>query len=141
MNSSQCVESTQLVEQILAHLPDTQAIYLFGSHADGTDTDQSDLDLAVLLPPQRAYTTDQQLWWHLTEELGDLVSAPVDLINFYRASTVFQVQIMRTGQRIYCPEPKLCNEYEGRILSLYQKLNEERAEIIAAIRETGVIYG
>lgn len=141
MNNTDRIEPTLLVETILTSLPDTQAIYLFGSYVDGTAQEQSDLDVAVLLPSYRALTIAHALWWHLQEQLMDLVERPVDLINFYQASTVFQIQILRTGQRIYCPDPQSCNEYEGRMLSLYHKLNEERAEIIAAIRETGIIYG
>ena len=141
MNNAPPIEPTQLVEQVLTLLPETQAIYLFGSHANGTANAQSDLDLAVLLPPPRAFTTEQRIWWQITEQLSDLANCHVDLINFYRASTVFQIQIVRTGQRIYCPDPQSCDEYEGLLLSLYQKLNEERAEIITAIRETGIIYG
>ncbi len=140
MNNRDRIEPTRLVEEILTLLPDTQAIYLFGSYVDNTVQEPSDLDVAVLLP-YRSFTTAHTLWWQLQEQLMDLVERPVDLINFSQASTVFQIQILRTGQRIYCPDPQSCDEYEGRTLSLYQKLNEERAEIIAAIRETGIVYG
>ena len=100
MNNTDRIEPTLLVETILTSLPDTQAIYLFGSYVDGTAQEQSDLDVAVLLPSYRALTIAHVLWWQLQEQLMDLVERPVDLINFYQASTVFQIQILRTGQRM-----------------------------------------
>lgn len=94
MNSAYRIELAPLVQHILATLPETQAIYLFGSHAAQTANAQSDLDLALLLPPRLAFLLAHDLWWKLTDELSALA-----------------------------------------------KLNEERAEIMAAVRATGVIYG
>lgn len=141
MNTLTCVTVTQLCPKVLVLFPTTQAIYLFGSYSNGGVNEQSDLDLALLLPSQLAFTIDPAHWWQLQDELMSLFNCSVDLINLRQASTVFQVEILRTGQRIYCADPHLCNEYEGLVLSLYQKLNEERAAILSSIHETGIIYG
>ena len=141
MNTLEHVDITQLCPTVLALFPTTQAIYLFGSYRSGAMNEQSDLDLALLLPAQPALTSEPARWWQLQDELMSLFNCSVDLINLRQASTVFQVEILRTGQRIYCADPHLCNAYEGLVLSLYQKLNEERAEILSSIRETGIIYG
>ena len=37
-------------ESVLAAVPDTEAIYLFGSHAYGTPDAESDLDIYVVVP-------------------------------------------------------------------------------------------
>ncbi|MBX3015682.1 MAG: nucleotidyltransferase domain-containing protein [Caldilineaceae bacterium] len=134
-------EPERLIQRILATLPEIQAIYLFGSYAAQRANAQSDLDLALLLPPRQAFLLAHDVWWKLTDELSELAGCPVDLINMRQVSTVFQIEILRTGQRIFCANLPQCNEYEGLALSLYQKLNEERAEILEAIRTTGVIYG
>lgn len=141
MNTLEQIESTQLCQKVLALFPATQAIYLFGSCASGAGNEQSDLDLALLLPPYLAFTSEPACWWHLQDELMTLFNCAVDLINLRQASIVFQMEILRTGWRIYCPDSQLCNEYEGLVLSFYQKLNEERREILLAIRSTGIIYG
>ena len=141
MNTLDRIDVTQLCPKVLALFPTTQAIYLFGSHVSGSIHEQSDLDLALLLPSHRAFTSEPARWWQLQDELMTLFNRSVDLINLRQSSTVFQVEILRTGRRIYCIDLQLCNEYEGLILSLYQKLNEERAEILSSIRETGIIYG
>ena len=141
MNTLERVDITQLCPTVLARLPTTQAIYLFGSYSSGAMNEQSDLDLALLLPAQLGLTSEPACWWQLQDELMSLFDCSVDLINLRQVSTVFQVEILRTGQRIYCADPHLCNEYEGLVLSLYQKPNEERAEILSSIRETGIIYG
>lgn len=141
MNQIQAFEPASLVAQIRLDFPETQAVYLFGSYADQTANAQSDLDLALLLPPRQAFLMAHHAWWKLTDELSMLAGCHVDLINMRQVSTVFQIEILRTGQRIFCHNLQQCNEYEGLMLSLYQKLNEERAEILAAIQETGIIYG
>lgn len=141
MNQSQVFEPAALVAQIRLAFPETQAIYLFGSYADQTANAQSDLDLALLLPPRQAFLLTHDKWWKLADELSLLAGCPVDLINMRQVSTVFQIEILRAGRRIFCCNLRQCNEYEGLALSLYQKLNEERAAIITAIQETGIIYG
>lgn len=141
MHKPQRIEPASLVTQIRLALPETQAVYLFGSYADQTANAQSDLDLALLLPSRQAFLLAHDDWWKLADELSMLAGCHVDLINMRQVSTVFQIEILRTGQRIFCNNLQQCNEYEGLTLSLYQKLNEERAEIIAAIQETGIIYG
>lgn len=129
-----------LIEQLRQACPDTQAIYFFGSYAQSTANAESDLDVALLLPPVTAYTLPAMFWWDLQDELSDQFGLPVDLINLRQVSTVFQIEIMDTGRRIYCAHRPTCDDFEAITLSLYHKLNDERAEILAAIRATGVIY-
>ncbi len=135
------LDQNTLIEQIRQARPDTQAIYLFGSYANGTANAESDLDVALLLPPVEAYTLPPAFWWTLQTELSDQLGLPVDLINLRQVNTVFQIEIIDTGRRIYCFHRPTCDDFEAITISLYHKLNDERAEILAAIRATGVIYG
>lgn len=41
---------SDIVTAVRLALPDVRAVTLFGSRAEGTDTSDSDLDLAILLP-------------------------------------------------------------------------------------------
>jgi hypothetical protein len=69
--------------------------------------------------------------------LGELTGLPVDCINMRQASTVFQREIINQGMRIFCHIPEQCTNYEALVVSLYQKLNEERDDIIRDIYATG----
>ena len=45
-----------IIETILEHHSDAQAVYLFGSRANGEERPDSDIDVAVLLLPDVAKT-------------------------------------------------------------------------------------
>lgn len=68
------------------------------------------------------------------------VSRDVDLINLRNVSTVFQKEIITTGRRISCNDCYAAEAFEMLTLSLYQKLNEERREILHQFFETGKAY-
>ena len=44
----------KIIRTILAHYPQAQAIYLFGSYATTDEWPDSDVDVALLLPPDQA---------------------------------------------------------------------------------------
>lgn len=115
-----------IVQALLKSCPDAQAIYLFGSYADHTTHPESDLDVAVLRPP----LSEKLDLWNLFSELHGALGVEVDLIDLRRVSTVFQNEIIRTGRRIYCCDAPVCDEFEALVLSQYQKLNQERREIL-----------
>jgi predicted nucleotidyltransferase len=68
-------------------LPDAWAIYVFGSAARGDDTPESDLDLAVLLPPgssipdKLGLITDVAVAIGRDVEIVDLRRANLDLVH------------------------------------------------------------
>lgn len=129
-------ETADIIQTIRTHQPTVQAIYLFGSAVNNTARPDSDLDIAVVMP----HGTSDIDWWawgfDLTQEFG----VEIDLIDLRQVSTVFQFEIIRTGQRIYCSDQVQCDFFEAIILSLYQKLNLERAEILSAFWQTGRAY-
>ena len=43
-----------IVRIVLAHYPDVQAIYLFGTYGTDQEWPDSDVDIALLLPPAQA---------------------------------------------------------------------------------------
>jgi predicted nucleotidyltransferase len=128
-----------IVRDVLRHYPSVQAIYLFGSFGTADERPDSDVDIALLLPPDEAEQagllalSDLQL--HLSAALG----RDVDLLNARLVSTVFQMAIIY-GKLIYCADRYAVDEFEMLTMSYYQKLNEERAEILAEFRRTGRAY-
>ena len=124
------VELSNIVDSILRDLPETQAVYLFGSAARDTLLPSSDLDLAVLLPPLEAQRVGNLSGGSLHLSLESMLSRDVDLINLREASTVFQKEIITGGRLLLCRDAGAADEFEMHVLSLYQKLNAERADII-----------
>lgn len=120
-----------LIDTVLKHYPEVQAIYLFGSYGAENEWPDSDVDIAVLLPPVKAKAigslTLSPLWLELEQALGK----SVDLINARQMSTVFQKEIIIADRRIYYGDLYAADEFEMLVLSFYQKLNEERAEVLA----------
>lgn len=126
-----------IVRIILANLQNVQAIYLFGSESMGEQHAQSDIDLAILsntrLPETRL--------WELAQMLASKMSREVDVIDLKQASTVMRLQIISTGQCLFCLNEKLCTAFEDFVYSDYARLNEERASILQDIHHRGSVYG
>jgi predicted nucleotidyltransferase len=120
---------TKLIEVLpfllKSKLDGIKAIYLFGSHASGLVTEESDIDIAILMgkkiaPVQR---------WQIESELANELSSDVDLVDLLNASTVMQNQIIQQGICIYDDDNSACF-FEIQVMSMYQHLNEERADIL-----------
>jgi len=121
---------------LAATLPSLQAVYLFGSQATGEATEESDVDLALLLaaplPPEQR--------WQLSGDLADRLGKEVDLIDLRRASTVFQHQIVTTGERLW-HRGSDSDEFELTVQSEYWDLAIQRRALIADIKQRGSVHG
>ena len=73
-------------------------------------------------------------------ELGVLLGRDVDLINLRRADTVFQNEILNTARELFVFDRNSADEFSLLVMSLYQKLTAERAEIVREIERTGRVY-
>jgi len=137
MSAAKELEPSMLAEEIRRHIPHVRLIYLFGSHARGTSRPDSDVDLAMLaagpLPPD--------LLWNIAQKLAIRLGRDIDLLDLGNASTVMRMQIITTGQPIYCSSEIFRAEFENRIFSAYAWLNEERAEILNDIARRKSVYG
>ena len=124
---------------ILRHYPAVQGIYRFGSYGTEYARPDSDVDLALLLPPDQARQAGDLTLSQCRFDLEEALGKEVDLLNARRVSTVFQIQIT-CGDLIYCGDRYAVDEFEMLALSYYQKLNEERQEILADFYKTGRAY-
>ena len=135
-------EKDDIIRVILCY-PDVQAIYLFGTYDTEDERPDSDVDIAVLLAPQQARAAGCLALSGLRVELEDLTKKEVDLINLRRAPTVLQKEVIAADRRIYPAvsesraDEYAADEFEMLTLSYYQKLNEERAEIVEDALATG----
>ena len=127
-----------IIQTILTHYPNAQAIYLFGSWGTAYQTPHSDLDIAVLLPPATAKQVDMWEWITLSQELASIAGVTnVDLIDLRRANTVLRKEIIAADRRIWCADESSVLEFEALIISLYHQLQFERKDIIADAIKTG----
>jgi len=129
-----------IVGTVLDHYPDTQAIYLFGSYGTENEWPDSDVDIALLLPPEQAKASRLLAMSPLCSELGSLLEKPVDLINLREVSTVFQKEIIAADRRIHTGNAYAADEFEMLVSSFFQKLSQERAEILAEGLRSGRFY-
>lgn len=130
----------KLIAVILRDFPETQAIYLYGSVARGEQRPDSDIDLAVLLPRAQARQVGEMTMRQTHLALERLARRSVDLVNLRLATSVLQNQVVDTGQLMYVADETARREFEMLSLSYYMKLNEERADILKAFRETKRAY-
>ena len=126
-----------IVSTTIKHYPAVQAIYLFGTYGTADVWPDSDLDIAVLLTPQQAKAAGPLALSDLRFELERLIKREVDLINLRCVPTVLQKEVIAADRRIYHGDGYTADEFEMLTLSYYQKLNEERAEIIEDALATG----
>jgi predicted nucleotidyltransferase len=136
---SRAETTATIIQIILAHYPAAQGIYLFGSYDAHQELPDSDIDIALLLPPEQARQEKNLFLSRCRFDLQDALSRDVDLLNARQVSTVFQKEIIG-GVRIYCADLYAADEFEMLVISYYQKLNEERREILDAFYRTGRAY-
>ncbi|NUT87479.1 nucleotidyltransferase domain-containing protein [Pseudomonas corrugata] len=125
-----------LLTYLQNHLPDLLAVYLFGSHAQGTSGPDSDVDIAVLVPGH----VDPMFLWQLSGDLADIAGSPVDLIDLRAATTVMQYQIVTRGQRLWAKDVQ-AGLFESFILSEKTDFDTARAALLKDIQEEGTVYG
>lgn len=129
-----------IVQTIQTRHPDVQAIYLFGSWGTEDEWPDSDVDIAMLLPPLTAKTLNVLDLIKTQTALSSLLHKEVDLLNLRQVSTVFQKEVVMADQRIFTADEYAAEEFEMLTLSFYQKLNEERAEVLAEGLRSGKFY-
>ncbi len=112
-----------------------KAVYLFGSYADGSATDSSDIDLA--------YLTDHNLTavqnWEIANSLANTLKINVDLVNLAQTDTIFRYQIISTGKRLYGSGYDI-ESFETLAYSFYLRFQEERQPILDAIHEDKKVF-
>ncbi len=129
-----------IIKKVLRHYPETQAIYLFGSYGTEYERPESDADIALLLPPDVSKKTGSLAMSRLSSELQSLLKRDVDLINLRQAPTVLRKEVVADDRRIHTGDERAAEEFEMLTLSLYQKLNEERAGIVKDAMAGGRFY-
>lgn len=128
---------------ILAAHPDTQAIYLYGSWGTEYQRQDSDLDIAVLLPHDEAKRVSRREWRLLAVEVAAAAAAAkvgrAELINLRCVDTTFQIKIMSADRLIHCTDEDARINFEALALSMYQDHNYRLAKMRKEIIESGQV--
>ena len=111
-------------------------IILFGSYCRGTQTFESDIDIAF-----KGKTLDKVKMFELKRELEDITNKDIDLINLDDIGDGFRYEILMNGISIYCKDPYEFDMYKIDMLREYLELNEARKSIIDNVKKGGTIYG
>ena len=133
-------EHETIVNTVLKHYPGVQAVYLFGFYATDRQWPNSDIDIALLFPPEEATKARNLNLSSCRFDLETTLRGEVDLVNLRQVSTVFQKEIFGVWRLGYCDDRLAVDEFEMLVISYYQKLNEERREILASFIDTGRAY-
>jgi uncharacterized protein len=124
-------------DALLTIFPNAWALYVYGSFARGDHTASSDVDLAVLLPP------DEQINDLLgtLNELSARVGREVDLVDLRRVSDVLRREVLAEGFVLFVAHPGNVLEWEGNAMTRYQQYREEIKATLEEFEQTGIGYG
>ena len=125
-----------IIDMLKKEIPKLQALYIFGSYADGTATNTSDIDIAYLTT--EALTSTQR--WDISQKLAILLSRDIDLIELIETNTIFRYQILSKGTRIY-GEGYDVENFETLAYSFYLRFQEERKPIVDEILKNRSVFG
>ncbi len=125
-----------IIDMLKKEIPKLQALYIFGSYADGTATNTSDIDIAYLTTETLAPTQR----WDISQKLAILLSRDIDLIELTETNTIFRYQILSKGTRIY-GEGYDVENFETLAYSFYLRFQEERKPIVDEILKNRSVFG
>ena len=98
-------------------------IYVFGSYAKGTNTENSDLDIGILINGDTSLMTRLSV---LNEMVGILDREDIDLIILNEADEVLKFQVIKYGKLIYVRDLTEKVLFEARTMSEYMDMEHFR---------------
>jgi predicted nucleotidyltransferase len=122
---------------VLATLPDAWAVYVYGSFARGEDWPGSDLDIAVLLPPEQRIPDLLELMGAISKR----VHRDVDVVDLRRVGEVLRREVLESGRSLFESDPEKVLAWEASAMSRYAHYREEVRDILDDFRRTGIGYG
>jgi predicted nucleotidyltransferase len=124
-------------DTVLATLPEAWAVYVYGSFARGEDWPDSDLDIAVLLPPEQRIPD-------LLKLIGDIskhIHRDADVVDLRRVGDVLRREVLESGRTLFESDPEKVLTWEASAMSQYAHYREEVRGILDDFRRTGIGYG
>jgi uncharacterized protein len=128
MNAMKLPTLESLSQSVQQVLPKTRAAWVFGSFVRGQIRADSDIDLAIDF-----LDTDEMQRLLAKQQLASMFGRDVDLLDFKKAPTVMQYQILATGQELFSRDPVRTLNYNTFVQSEYQKIQRWRKPMIQEI--------
>jgi uncharacterized protein len=106
-----------------------EALWLFGSEAQGAARPDSDIDLAALFRGRPAPIDVLGA----RGDLEDILGREVDLVDLDRASPIIAMQVLQHGHLLLDGNPERRIAFFSRTLNLYDDLKIQRREVERAL--------
>jgi len=126
-----------IINTIKYFIKNPLAIYIFGSAAKGNFTNDSDIDIAILLQSP----IEKHLLANIKAELSLQLNRDVDVIDLNASSQVFQYEILSTAKKIETSDQSTVDQLEAKMLAMYLEFQDMRKDLLAEIKKKGSIYG
>ncbi|MDR7869611.1 MAG: nucleotidyltransferase domain-containing protein [Tissierellaceae bacterium] len=91
-------------------------VYIFGSYAKGTNNENSDLDIAVLLEEESDELTKLDILYDL---VGIFNRDDIDLVVLNNVDEILKFQVIKYGKVIYMKDLYSKVMFESRVMSEY----------------------
>ncbi|MBC8190760.1 MAG: nucleotidyltransferase domain-containing protein [FCB group bacterium] len=121
----------------LSALPDIVAAFLFGSFARGTESDSSDIDIAIL-SRERRLPIEQKLL--ILDDLEQICGRRVDLVYLTEVSSILKHQVLKYGEQLICNDRSQLNQFKVSAIQEYLDLKRTRLPIENHLKDVS-IYG
>jgi predicted nucleotidyltransferase len=113
------------IEKILIDFfKEAEGIWIFGSFADNTYNEKSDIDIAVLFKEKKSPVEI----FKMQEELYMKLNKDIDLVDLANVNDVFAYRIVTSGRKL--KSTKFSENYEYRIWLRYLTLQDDRKIIL-----------
>ena len=124
-------ELEKTITHYLEEDPAVGAIILFGSQANGSANQASDVDIAILFRTNKV--PNQLDLLELKENLCGELGKEVDLIALNTADPIVSMQILKHGKELLVIDEKGYNDHLVRLFTDYADLKRIRAPMEQAI--------
>ena len=121
----------KIINFFLTHT-NCEAIVIFGSYARNTQTNESDIDIAIKSQPP---LTKKEIF-NLSNLLSDILNKDIDLVDLDTIENDgFKYEILINGTTIYTKNSYSFDMYKLDAFREYLELNESRKAIIDDIKK------
>ncbi len=111
-----CYFDNKRLIHIFEQFDKINTVYLCGSYAQGSASENSDIDFAILPSTELSVYDEMRIQAALSEELS---FENVDLINLSKAPVKLQFNLVSAGRIIYEKNAELTNQYIEDLLKQY----------------------
>lgn len=126
-------EVGRVVEELF---PEALGVWVYGSVATGSARRDSDIDIAIL-PDRPMDGVDR---WLRAQEVAARLRRDVDLVDLTAVPPLLRFEAFADGHRVAARDPLACDRFEMTAVSQYQRLNEERRELLDEIAQRGTVF-